>query len=370
MRKISKRVSVVFLTLVMMFVMTACGETGNNGQDGNNDQKPAASQTDGVTNAVSTSADKENAEVVTLQLSLESDKNLAFSKYDMNVYFDGKSLSTLKNGEKYSTTLTVSKGSHELKLCKADDESLKGVETITLDGSKAISYFVKHDRNSIDISRTETKDIDDEIGKNETTAQAAETLTTEKAADLPSAIEPATDVPTTEELTTEEKTEEHTTQGETIPATEPKTTQAAVPKGHSNALRSAKSYLSLTGFSAQGLVDQLLFEEYSQEEAEYAVNNCGADWNEQAIKSAKSYLKLTAFSRQGLIDQLVFDKFTADQAVYGVDNCNADWNEQAAKSAKSYLDLLAFSRKELIDQIIFDGFTQEQAEYGVSQNGY
>ena len=225
MRKISKHVSVVFLTLVMMFVMTACGETGNNGKDGNNDQKPAASQTAGVTNAVNTSADNEIAETVTLQLSLESDKNLAFSKYDMNVYFDGKSLSTLKNGEKYSTTLTVSKGSHELKLCKADDESLKGVETITLDGSKAISYFVKHDRNSIDISRTETKDIADDQSKNETTAPMTEEPATEKPTETPT--EAPTEEPTTEEVTEEPTTEEETEEPTTEEVTEAPTEEPA-----------------------------------------------------------------------------------------------------------------------------------------------
>ena len=43
-----------------------------------------------------------------------------------------------------------------------------------------------------------------------------------------------------------------------------------------------------------------------------------ADWNAQAAKSAKSYLKYSAFSRTGLIDQLVFEGYTQAQAEYGV----------------------------------------------------
>lgn len=46
--------------------------------------------------------------------------------------------------------------------------------------------------------------------------------------------------------------------------------------------------------------------------------NCGADWNEQAAKKAKSYLEFTSFSRSGLIDQLLYDGFTQEQAEYGV----------------------------------------------------
>jgi hypothetical protein len=42
------------------------------------------------------------------------------------------------------------------------------------------------------------------------------------------------------------------------------------------------------------------------------------DWNEQAEKSAKSYLDLSSFSRQGLIDQLLFEGFTQAKATYGV----------------------------------------------------
>lgn len=140
--------------------------------------------------------------------------------------------------------------------------------------------------------------------------------------------------------------------------------------GQKNALKAAKTYLSLTGFSYEGLIAQLEFEQYSNEDAVFAAENCGADWNEQALRSAKSYLDLTAFSHSGLIKQLEFDKYTTEQATYAADNCGADWNEQAAKSAASYLELMAFSRDSLISQLKFDGFTNEQAVYGVEQNGY
>ena len=57
-------------------------------------------------------------------------------------------------------------------------------------------------------------------------------------------------------------------------------------------------------FSYSGLIDQLEYEGYSSEEAEYAAKNCGADWNEQAVLSAKQYLKTMSFSEDGLIEQL------------------------------------------------------------------
>lgn len=140
--------------------------------------------------------------------------------------------------------------------------------------------------------------------------------------------------------------------------------------GQRNALKSAKDYLSFTAFSYESLIDQLEYEKYSYEDAVYAADNCGADWNEQALKSAKNYLSFTAFSYTGLIQQLEYEQFTKEQATYGADNCGADWNEQAAKSAENYLSMMSFSKDGLIEQFEFEGFTNEQAVYGTEQNGY
>lgn len=91
---------------------------------------------------------------------------------------------------------------------------------------------------------------------------------------------------------------------------------------------------------------------------------------ENALRSAESYLSFTHFSREGLIGQLEFEGFTTEEASWAVDQVGADWNEQAAGSAASYLELTSFSRTELYDQLIFEGFTPEQAEFGVTSVGY
>lgn len=86
-----------------------------------------------------------------------------------------------------------------------------------------------------------------------------------------------------------------------------------------------------------------------------------------ALSSAKMYLNVMGFSREGLITQLKFSGFTDDEATYAVDNCGADWNEQAVVKAKQYLDIMPMSKSALITQLVFEGFTQEQAEYGASK---
>lgn len=88
-----------------------------------------------------------------------------------------------------------------------------------------------------------------------------------------------------------------------------------------------------------------------------------------AVNKAKSYLNFTGFSHDGLVAQLEYEQFSHEDAVYGADNSGANWNEQAAKKAKSYMDMTAYSRGGLIDQLKYEKFTQEQAEYGANAVG-
>lgn len=89
-----------------------------------------------------------------------------------------------------------------------------------------------------------------------------------------------------------------------------------------------------------------------------------------ALRAANSYLNALAFSYDGLIKQLEYEGYSTEDATYAADHCGADWNEQAAKSAKSYLNSMSFSRSGLIQQLEYEGFTPSQAEYGATANGY
>lgn len=61
------------------------------------------------------------------------------------------------------------------------------------------------------------------------------------------------------------------------------------------------------------------FEGYSSEDATAAVDSLDIDYNEQAALAAQNYLDFSGFSRSGLIEQLVFEGYTQEQATYGVD---------------------------------------------------
>lgn len=89
-----------------------------------------------------------------------------------------------------------------------------------------------------------------------------------------------------------------------------------------------------------------------------------------ALASAQQYLNVMAFSYSGLIEQLKYEGYSDSEAKYAADHCGADWKEQAVKAAKQYLDIMSFSRQSLIEQLEFEGYTYDQASYAATQNGY
>ena len=138
---------------------------------------------------------------------------------------------------------------------------------------------------------------------------------------------------------------------------------ASATSNEEKALKRAHSYLNAMGISYTKLIYQLEFEGFSHEDAVYAADNCGADWNASALKKARSYINALGISYTGLIHQLEYDGFTPDEARYGADNCGADWNASALKKARSYMNALNLSYDRLIHQLEYDDFTHEQAVY-------
>lgn len=143
--------------------------------------------------------------------------------------------------------------------------------------------------------------------------------------------------------------------------------QFDVSHGQEYAVTLALEYLNIQAFSRKGLIEQLQYNDCTPEDAAWAANYCGANWEDQAVLKACSYLDNMSFSYKGLVEQLEYEGFTHDEAKHGVGMCGADWNEQAAAKAKQYLSLMPYSRDELIDQLVYEGFTKDQARYGARE---
>jgi len=80
-----------------------------------------------------------------------------------------------------------------------------------------------------------------------------------------------------------------------------------------------------------------------------------------ANAKAQNYLDMMAFSRSELAQQLQFEGFPAEEAEFRIARIETeggvDWNAQAAAKAASYLEMMAFSRSSLVEQLQYEGLS-------------
>lgn len=115
-------------------------------------------------------------------------------------------------------------------------------------------------------------------------------------------------------------------------------------------------------------------EEASSDESGEAAEESGEDVPTEyksALTSAESYSDTMHMSKAAIFDQLtseVADQFSEEAAQYAIDNIEADWKENALKSAENYQETMSMSPEAIRDQLVSehgDQFTQEQADYAV-----
>jgi len=76
------------------------------------------------------------------------------------------------------------------------------------------------------------------------------------------------------------------------------------------------------------LISEYGEEQFTESEAQYAIDNVIANWNENALKKAKTYQEATSMSPSAIHDQLtqptsVFgEQFTEAEADYAIDHLN------------------------------------------------
>jgi hypothetical protein len=113
---------------------------------------------------------------------------------------------------------------------------------------------------------------------------------------------------TTEILETEEETTVETEETSTVAATKTEIQEEEnVPSEYKSALNKANSYSELMHMSKAGIYDQLTSEyseQFTDEEAQYAVDHVNADWNANALEKAKDYQETMDMSPSAIHDQL------------------------------------------------------------------
>lgn len=101
-----------------------------------------------------------------------------------------------------------------------------------------------------------------------------------------------------------------------------------IPQEYISALNKANSYSKSMHMSKRRIYDQLSSEhgeKFSEEAAQYAVDNLEADWFANALAKAKSYQSSMSMSPEAIRDQLTSvhgEKFTQEEADYAIENLN------------------------------------------------
>ena len=95
-------------------------------------------------------------------------------------------------------------------------------------------------------------------------------------------------------------------------------------------------------------------------------------WKANALATAENYSKNMHMSKTAIYEQLVSEygeEFTEEEAQYAIDNIEADWKANALEKAKSYQDTMDMSPEAIRDQLVSEygeKFTQEEADYAIS----
>lgn len=99
-----------------------------------------------------------------------------------------------------------------------------------------------------------------------------------------------------------------------------------VPTEFKSALKQAETYSNMMNMSKAGVYDQLTSEyggQFTEEAAQYAIDNVQADWKKNALKSAETYQETMSMSPNAIYDQLISaygGQFTEEEAQYAIDN--------------------------------------------------
>lgn len=101
-----------------------------------------------------------------------------------------------------------------------------------------------------------------------------------------------------------------------------------IPMEYTNALVKAETYNEMMHMSKQAIYNQLISEygeQFTPEEAQYAIENLDADYNANALEKAKSYSDDMHMSKMAIYEQLISEhgeQFTESEAQYAIDNLN------------------------------------------------
>lgn len=151
---------------------------------------------------------------------------------------------------------------------------------------------------------------------------------------------------------------------------------------NANALAKAKVYCDVAYMSETAIYNQLIGEcpygdQFAEEEVQYAMSHLEVDWNANALAAAQNFSDVMYKSEEWIYYYLIGEypngnQYTEEQAQYAMDHVEANWKENALRKAEQYREYQNMSLDEIYEQLTLhyweygDGFTEEEAYYAIS----
>lgn len=101
-----------------------------------------------------TPADPDDSQLCDVNVTFSCTENLFFSRYDIDIYLDGRELLRLKHGSEKTQTLSLEKGSHIFKFSKAGYSSPNGNVQINISSDMSISIELYCTMDYIDVDHS------------------------------------------------------------------------------------------------------------------------------------------------------------------------------------------------------------------------
>ena len=92
-----------------------------------------------------------------LYIHVQSEMNLAFSTYDMEILYDGEVIGTVANGEHFTKLMDAETGKHEITIRNVENEEIHSKKTIEVKEDSTFKSLIKHDKSSITFTNTSTE---------------------------------------------------------------------------------------------------------------------------------------------------------------------------------------------------------------------
>lgn len=100
-------------------------------------------------------AEEVQAEKFTVQVKIECEENLLFSRYDVNIFIDDKLLGTLEHGATDTYTAELVEGEHTLKAEKEDESDVDGTVEFEVSDNMELNYQLSLSSDQIEIEKIE-----------------------------------------------------------------------------------------------------------------------------------------------------------------------------------------------------------------------